>query len=1118
MSIKDNLLSEANIGMQINLMIGSKEIFGKILSIDEDSIQIGKSDGQIPTVRLDCISYYEIINDGINNYEDFQEREGKSREFISTEIALKRSDESNNFSENLYKNDTENCLIDLNNFFSKDLFLSSNVKPEVLGYEEIAKSMNDTLLVNTFRSIAESLNYAFTKCHEKSILGYKIQENIAKVKKISEKDVDCRLINDFLGAIYYKCKCDRMAVEAYAYGTDNVSGFAVAEQINDYSEMVRFAVRHFLDCNQKRPYIIRFLIIAMIEANDYSIINLVEKSYEKNQDFLTVYNSVLCAILLHHDRSYKSMLKDPVTADKIKLLFHLFTSASLGSNNKFLALVDNSIDDNSPKTVVTETNNRWKNVDNPFFAKAEYYRVEEKNLNKAAEFYKEAISNNQKPGSAVANLFHIYFSKKKYKECANLLGLYGNKYMREMAYNNLSSQLIHVYPEAKNLLKKIEKSKVTASTEDYFVLAQRADIEENDLQKAINLYKKAIESKQKMSGSVPNLVALYSRLEMVDEAMKLLNDYGKEAMDRSAFLNLKISVIQKSKNPIYKNELDITYSEILRKNTDLEKEIQILISKAHSFLQMGLCEESEKIFYKCIEKCNKFSIKKESISTNPWVQIYHGLLKLYTKKNEKQNALNYARQLLSISPDNKFASSLLKGELLSKEFIETENILPIYHSQYIKNKIINLNLDNEIGAIIKDGIFVDEQERANRILMSIKTGTYKKCKSEEARSNQYYAAAKLIRQILDSGENILDPKIISDEQYNYFISEGCKSYANFRLYRNELVDNRDVPRFLYLQSTNQYCNSVEIPRCAIESILRYVASFFYTVDEIRLEKKIVYPKFVNTDNIFDRTIDSIKNIMQNNLLSDVKTFAIGMIEFLCLHNKYKDVVLELVNNNIYQGKILDFLAKITEEVIPDITSIDDLDQVWSDATVKYYKKLRNFIYLLHKTVDNVFVVGELKSNLAKLKNSAFQALLNNTDSLYIQDLYQIFSKVIRYIEISEFDYKADILSSIDRERVTLLNRIQEYPTYFSYDLLIPEINQLTGKIYKEASALYGNAEPNICVTLASDCSVNEDTKIVLVPISLVNSKNVQNADNVTIKIKANILTFQIITTQQINLQ
>ena len=60
MSIKSNFLDEVKIGKNVELMIGAKEITGIVVSVDTESVKIKRESGNVSTVSLDMISFYEF--------------------------------------------------------------------------------------------------------------------------------------------------------------------------------------------------------------------------------------------------------------------------------------------------------------------------------------------------------------------------------------------------------------------------------------------------------------------------------------------------------------------------------------------------------------------------------------------------------------------------------------------------------------------------------------------------------------------------------------------------------------------------------------------------------------------------------------------------------------------------------------------------------------------------------------------------------------------------------------------------------------------------------------------------------------------------------------------------
>ena len=174
--------------------------------------------------------------------------------------------------------------------------------------------------------------------------------------------------------------------------------------------------------------------------------------------------------------------------------------------------------------------------------------------------------------------------------------------------------------------------------------------------------------------------------------------------------------------------------------------------------------------------------------------------------------------------------------------------------------------------------------------------------------------------------------------------------------------------------------------------------------------------------------------------------------------------------------------------------------MWDKAANMYYSHRKQYLRILTETIESLFVVGELQDNFEKLNQECFASLMNNTDKEYINNLLAIFKNIARYNEIAEFDYKADTLKRVDDSRKVLEEKIHEYPTFFSYEKLLPLLEQIQVKILKESVSLYGDSEPQISISLSGDCSLEKDKRIVRVPIACTNKTNSQNADNVQMNI------------------
>lgn len=1107
MAIKDNFLREVKIGDTVELMIGSKEMTGIVVALDLDTVRIRRENGKEPVLSLDSISYYEVGEDEQNELTEMQPAETSSqkekqldlsqvivdtiKEVIGTDSLTSEKKPDSTIVESKEDRHIGSIDVVLEELKKRGTtFFDTIETPEVTEFKEVAKACEEASLRNEMMAIADSLEYAIKQVHEISPADYKIQENIGKIKRLIRNNPKSKAPSNLLGAVYYRCKCESLALDEYEKGDDYISGFAIAERLNNEEKKKLFAVRHFVYGKRQNPYIIKYLLSKMFMEEDYS---LCSKINVKNVTAMNLpsYHSVLRAVFIYTQSDYNAMLDYDVTESGLEDLIKLYNAKNFGTNKALMELLPQEVVKVKTDTSVVQDNRTLEEC--PIFAAAEHARMEEKNLSKAEKLYIKAIENNEKPGSAVANLYQILIQKRKFDDCAMYLGRYGSKYMREEAYKNLKKQLLSMNPRLAAKIAKYEKE--DSDPIDYFVLAQKAELDEKDLQKAITYYKKAIELKQRLTGSIPNLVSIYSRLEMFPEALKLLDSNGKSVMDKSAYLNLKQSVLVKAKDRKYKREIDDTFGQMVAMAATIDRKTEIAVSKAYLLVQIEEYDDAVKTYVECLSNCQKKSYPSDKKNKQK-IYILTGLCNIYIHRSEIDEARKYAEQIIDIDSNHEFALSILNGNINEDAELIDENIGVTHINGYIQKHLEELSLDSEVKVkdLLENGLFIGTQEKASSILNSIMDPRNRSV-NEEAKSNQYLAGAKLIRQILSRDEDI-DTDKFNEQRFLYFVAEGTCSYANSRIYRTELADNMDVARYFYIQPITIFNDSEKMRSSWAVATIRYIQTFFDSLENIRKEGNGLYQKYKDHKSC----TTAIQRIMQNPIKVDVDIFTIGMIELLTYNTKIKKQVLSYINVNAFQGRILDVLAKLIGSEVPDINTLADFEEIWDKAAQSYYAQRKAYMRLISETIESVFVVGRLQENLEKLNISKFDSFLNKTDREYVKSLLDIFTSISRYNEIAEFDYKAETLKRADDARKRLEERIEEYPTYLSYEKLLPALMQLQVKIFKESSLLYGNSEPQLSVSLSGDCSVEEEGKVVRVPLAISNKANAQNADNVQISI------------------
>jgi len=1095
MSVKSNFLDEVKIGKRVELMIGAKEITGIVVSVDMESVQIKRENSKTATVALDMISYYEF-----GEAEEPAEMErGKSPEEAG-QLLTGEADPRNDREEGAAEAEEAALFVPQNDSLLEKLaargvtYFSEMSVPPVVGYREIAMKREGKEGAAELLAVADSLDYAFVKLHETSPVDYKIQENITKLKrlmKLTARKENAKAAANMLAALYVQCKCEKLALDIYRReSNDNVSAFAAAENIRQEDGMLLFARRHFMKDFELQPYIVYYLLRSMIAKMDYSLLTKldVRRATERN---MPGWLALLKGVLLSCGVAYPKEFDEAASAEALNQLLPLFYAQNIKTNTGMLAYLPATGQQERPA------------VECPTYMEARKAR-EEKRFQEAEELFLEAIHKKERPGGAAADLVSLMMQQHLWSRAAKYLEQYGSLYMRKEAYENLKRQIVSTTPHNLKVSSQHEKNN---DATDYFLLAQKTDIEDKDPQKAITLYKEAIKKKQRLTSSVPNLASLYARLQMYPEALALLQDYGKKVMERKAYLNLRISILFKAKEAGYRQDVLDTYKALLEMTASREKQAELYFSEAYLFSQMGGYKEAIQFFQQSLQKMERGFYLDEERKQRQTINALMGICSAYFKLDDIEKAKEFAHKILRLQPQNELAQSIIAGEFkgnaeLSNVDLEEDAIGMAKLSGYISQKIEGLSLENELKKqqVIKEGVFIGNAYEGYKIIDGIIHGQVRVSVNDEIQSNNYFVVAKLMRQILDSGKEIKDVTFFNEERYQAYVAKGTYFYGNYRLHRNDFADNFDTARYCFFEAYSMAQDIKNAYRCWGVSTICYIQTYFYPKAEIREKSGKLFYTLRNPEEVDKAFQANINEAFQTDIRTSLEQFTAGMLELTSYNARAKKFVLEKIQNHAQFGRVLDVVSGIVAETIPDTIDAEAFTKVWNKAANVYAEMRRTFLHMLGNMMDDVFSIGQLQEGYEKFNESKFLPYLNNTDSAYMEDLRKIFTALLRYNEISDFDYKAETLGKADDARRHLEEKIHEYPTALGYEELLPRLAKLQGKIIKESEQLYGNAEPDISVGLSGDCSVDEENLLVSVPIAFTNKNNVQTADNVSVRI------------------
>lgn len=626
----------------------------------------------------------------------------------------------------------------------------------------------------------------------------------------------------------------------------------------------------------------------------------------------------------------------------------------------------------------------------------------------------------------------------------------------------------------------------------YFEMARQADQYEKNLDKAILNYKKAIELGQNLSGSILNLALIYSRLDKIEDALQLLDDYKSE-LDYSRYLNTKVQVLQKNIEKKYAPELIYCLNEIVKISSSEDKRLQTKMNIARVYLQIEDYTNSEKLFNELL------SNKNIDIQQKRYVLISLCNIKIKTKNISQ--AVDYAKRILNDFPEDNYALSVVNNpELLEDDiiddFIDYNSGSEI--SDFIINRINQLSLITELKKqdskkINDDNIFVGSEKDAETLMINL---TKQETGNDGVKANQRFARAKIIHQIMERENFKGESKYITKNEYLSNVAYGTLYFGNHRLYNIsfDLTKNLDSARYLYLESAKILKDSEKMHPCWYLAVLSFFKTYF-TEDEVEIKR---IPMLKDTQNSNEDFSIALMDILHGNLKTPIKVFVAGIFECIEYEDRNRKLIISCIEKSHLKSQIEKELCNFYGKNVND-----SFYTLMTEALKKYISLRASFLRDVSNTINNIFSYGFLSDRLDRINESKFLEYLNPTDDLAWKKLLSIFTRIIKYNEAYDFDYKADMLTSANEDRDLLEEQINKNPTRFGYDLLLNKENDLQVKIYKESQSIYESSMPEIDIQIVEDSiTVNQDQKNVSFAVNFVNKENVQNADNVSITVQS----------------
>lgn len=624
-----------------------------------------------------------------------------------------------------------------------------------------------------------------------------------------------------------------------------------------------------------------------------------------------------------------------------------------------------------------------------------------------------------------------------------------------------------------------------------------------DLQNAERWYLRAIEIREKLETAVPDLNSIYMRTGQLEESVVLLDKYS-HILRRDVYLNLKVQTLDKMKKH---DDGFIKLCEELLENADA------ITKKMHFLLKLGqVCNDLAKYekglgYFDRWEKLKKQTLGVSSSYELAHINMLQGKAFALYKLGKIDEAKVVAKKILNLKNADDLALAIINGGNVEGLQITWDDYWrDTQISKYIEDCLERTNLEVEKGIPdVVDGEYRGNEKKAIKAIGHI---TGRKTANDQAKYDNYIAAAKLVKQILDRGEPIEDEKKINEQVYQFYIAKAMLFYGDYQLINAKITNNFDMARYCYFQVTNIFKEVDKVYSCWLDSFLRYIQTFFADFDII---KKRQAPSSDTCSD--DKARELVKNLcdeFNGELLSDAMDFTIGLI-LLFAHNannkKYGKFVLERLEKSHLRQDVEKALDKIIEggkqrTGCPLYTENITFIKKWEYAINAYSRMQVDFSSKFNQAVSKVFSINI--SGIQKLQNHTFIGFLNTSEKRCWEETSRVLLSIVKYIETSDFDAKNDLLRQMLQSIDDVKKMIESSATKYTYEVVLDLLCSIETQINNEAEELYKDSKPKISVfvTDGQQSSLNLESGIATVPINFTNKENVQNAENVKIVIEA----------------
>lgn len=564
-----------------------------------------------------------------------------------------------------------------------------------------------------------------------------------------------------------------------------------------------------------------------------------------------------------------------------------------------------------------------------------------------------------------------------------------------------------------------------------YARAKRVQLVEKDLDKAIKLFRLAIQQGDTVESAVKDLAQIFAQQGKPEQAVSLLEQNRNRVQNQQPIENLLISFYQNAGQ--YDKAVDLLNKKL--KSIPKQKQPSILMQIGNCYLRQESYGEAKKIF----ETISRSMPDNLAIQRN--IAICH------FKQGDLQIAEKILETLLKKTPDTQ-SSELLEAivqakttgsaELVNQIIVETTLVdLSGEISQLTQFFLNHCDFQGVKPARVNARAF-DSSDIQQLESLATKSGT----KRPRERAEYYLSAAAIISNL-------------EDEDSNQFYKYLCRSFAS----RGDatVIEGKplDSARELYCEAlsiSDKDRSQQGLEQDATNAFVRYLLSTL-GISQINLTSKL--PSIE----------DSIEYVLTHHPDNNQAFSAIAYLTFRSQFAANR-ILKKLHGGSTLQAMAVQYLNSKNLAVNPSI-NFNEFVKLWQklhQQQADQWQSILSEVQLLRRIE---ITTASLSSGIERLKQLSHLLIweLDKERIRQTQNLLQIFYDLAKQ---TSFEERERLALSVDNRCRELLREFEINPTKLAIEGLYPVVQSLQEKIKRYTDELYISSTPQIELRLPEE--------------------------------------------------